>query len=595
MTRPAVVTFYSYKGGVGRTILAANVAVALAARGKTLLWDLDVEAPGMHRVRALRSGGAIDRGFFDWVCEWQAHRGQSPGKSDLTSFAACVHPTPFSDLSILPAHGDDADAAALYFAIDWRFLLGGTPGNDPAEGQQLFNALLLHLGELGFRHVVIDSRTGLTDLGALVSGLIADATVLVGGYGAQNLGGLAQAWRALRRDDSAIREIRGSQPKPELFLVASPIPQSDPDLRAEGRALWAKTFELELSSVHEIPFDQRLLFSEELLIGQEEREVSKAYRRLAGAIEGMLDRRDEAEHAEREEVRARPDVFGDRARDPRLSRTAQGKRFEDRVADLLRLHGYVVESEQLIDSNRVDLVARIQSGVDQTTYLVECKDLARTVTKRTVETLKGWLEQPKARAMNARGMVVGREFAPAAITYGKEHGIRLIAPAELERQLVDFGPYLANHVATFESSPLATAYVTQKARLGVSQPGAPGQNNTPRKKAGRPTVDLVDDLVDYGVQWANGRGNRLWVMLGDYGTGKTAFTEKLGYELAKRAREDREAPVPLLINLRDVPNKASLEDVLHEHWQRATGQLLQLPAHEQIKFLVCSTQLDISL
>lgn len=45
-----IVTFYSYKGGVGRTFALANVAVLLAKRGKrVLLMDWDLEAPGLHR------------------------------------------------------------------------------------------------------------------------------------------------------------------------------------------------------------------------------------------------------------------------------------------------------------------------------------------------------------------------------------------------------------------------------------------------------------------------------------------------------------------------------------------------------------------
>src|SRR4051812_44819450 len=45
-----VCVFYSYKGGVGRTMALCNVAVALAARptvSKVLCVDLDFEAPGV--------------------------------------------------------------------------------------------------------------------------------------------------------------------------------------------------------------------------------------------------------------------------------------------------------------------------------------------------------------------------------------------------------------------------------------------------------------------------------------------------------------------------------------------------------------------
>ena len=45
-----VITFYSYKGGTGRTMALANIAWILAANGKRVLAvDWDLEAPGLHR------------------------------------------------------------------------------------------------------------------------------------------------------------------------------------------------------------------------------------------------------------------------------------------------------------------------------------------------------------------------------------------------------------------------------------------------------------------------------------------------------------------------------------------------------------------
>ena len=45
-----IVTFYSFKGGTGRTMALANVAWILASNGKKVLvvdWDLD--SPGLHK------------------------------------------------------------------------------------------------------------------------------------------------------------------------------------------------------------------------------------------------------------------------------------------------------------------------------------------------------------------------------------------------------------------------------------------------------------------------------------------------------------------------------------------------------------------
>ena len=68
---PFSVTFYSFKGGVGRTVLAANIAALLARSGKTLLWDLDIEAPGLHRIADLASAKRNEAGFFEWLLDWQ--------------------------------------------------------------------------------------------------------------------------------------------------------------------------------------------------------------------------------------------------------------------------------------------------------------------------------------------------------------------------------------------------------------------------------------------------------------------------------------------------------------------------------------------
>ena len=46
----SITTFYSYKGGVGRTMALANVAVLLARKQKRVLTiDWDLEAPGLER------------------------------------------------------------------------------------------------------------------------------------------------------------------------------------------------------------------------------------------------------------------------------------------------------------------------------------------------------------------------------------------------------------------------------------------------------------------------------------------------------------------------------------------------------------------
>jgi septum site-determining protein MinD len=49
--KEVIVTFHSYKGGTGKTLLSANLAVLLAKMGKRVcLLDLDLRAPSLHSI-----------------------------------------------------------------------------------------------------------------------------------------------------------------------------------------------------------------------------------------------------------------------------------------------------------------------------------------------------------------------------------------------------------------------------------------------------------------------------------------------------------------------------------------------------------------
>jgi WD40 repeat protein len=550
---PYTITFYSYKGGVGRTLLAANLGVLRARKGKTLIWDLDIEAPGLHHIPDLKPQSPIKTGFFEWLKQWQAARAaDKDAKPDYDALASCVLPTNLSgDLHILPAHADTANAALLYGEIDWDAFLV----RDLKLGFRLFNDALEYFAAQGYQTVLLDARTGITDLGGLLTAFLPHVLVMVGNYGAQNVKGLAGIHRNLRPAFEGKLKARGDRPPLECVLVASPIPDNFPE-RATAQAVWREAFGYAVhEGLLEIPFDETVLFTDRLMAhhGEPGSRARLVYENLNVLIQSWHDanlvvsRRIETSRAERPE-------------DYRIlflkNKTAQerGKTFEERVAHLLRLLGYEVEKEQLFDGNRVDLVGIKKGDFGQvTTWFVECKTYTGAVPKEAAEKLDVWLSKPQAQARRARGMLIAeREFSVAALTYCKSDSQRLLALtfADLERSLFDFSPYLARLRARYEASALSRHYIDQKVLL-EKQPEAPPA-----------------DLLPHALEWANGRGGRLWLLLGDYGTGKTSFVSHFAWQLARRCETDANAPVPLAINLRDIPNASDLETLLAEHLRR---------------------------
>ena len=316
---PFTVTFYSYKGGVGRTLLAANVAVELSRRGKTLLWDLDIEAPGLHRIERIAPGSPAPAGLFEWLIEWQDKRKLDDlTPRDTDKLIASIRATQgATNLHVLAAHGVDADVAGLYQQIDWhRFFV-----REPERGIKLLKVLLEAFHCAGYERVIIDSRTGITDIGGLLVALVPHVTVLMGNFGVQNTAGLTAIWKALQGaadpNKSLIERIVDA-PLTRL-LVASPIPTGDPAKAGELLARWAKDFGADIKPI-EIPFDERLRYREELLaLTNPDSPTAQAYKRLATQLGAIESQRIQDAEAQESALRERPDLL------PRGSRSTPSK------------------------------------------------------------------------------------------------------------------------------------------------------------------------------------------------------------------------------------------------------------------------------
>lgn len=191
-----LVTFYSYKGGVGRTFLLANVAVLLAKWGlRVLCVDWDLEAPGlMHYFRRtersrLRAGGKVGAPVVTYYDLPDA----TGGIVDIVAAVNGKEPVHWRDF-VLEAAGED-----------WKLhvLPAGSPGDDyvkevhKLDWNHLYDNCNLgwHLEEIrnqwiaDYDIVLVDSRTGLTDIGGICTAQLPDILVLLSSATRQSLEG----------------------------------------------------------------------------------------------------------------------------------------------------------------------------------------------------------------------------------------------------------------------------------------------------------------------------------------------------------------------------------------------------------------------
>src|SRR5438270_2050592 len=98
------VTFYSFKGGVGRTMAMANVGLALARAGRrVLLVDFDLEAPGLDTFDLIKPSESMP-GIIDFVTEY----GKTCLAPDVKQFMyECSHPGLNAKVWVMPTGRQD--------------------------------------------------------------------------------------------------------------------------------------------------------------------------------------------------------------------------------------------------------------------------------------------------------------------------------------------------------------------------------------------------------------------------------------------------------------------------------------------------------
>ncbi len=211
-----IITFYSYKGGTGRTMALANVAWILASNGNRVLSvDWDLESPGLHKffhpfldestvsatpgvIEIINdyASAAVDPGerSDDWHLEF-AHVQRHAVSLDWV----------FPDggrLDFLSAGRQNRDYSAAVCSLDWDNFY------DRLGGGRFFRAMRDDMKQ-NYDYVLIDSRTGLSDVADICTIELPDVLTICFTLSDQSIEGAANVARQIsgRYRDRNIRVL----------------------------------------------------------------------------------------------------------------------------------------------------------------------------------------------------------------------------------------------------------------------------------------------------------------------------------------------------------------------------------------------------
>ncbi|MFT3769330.1 MAG: AAA family ATPase [Minicystis sp.] len=189
--------FYSYKGGVGRSLFVANLSLFLArfAAKKVLTVDLDLEAPGLH-YKYEETGvkvPPIEAGLVDTLHDY-LHAATPPATLPILD----LWPGPEGgSVHFFPAGAAPRTAYWDKLAtMNFHELMRG----EEKLGSLLFREVLEHIREqLQPDIVLIDARTGVTELGGAAAQIWAQQAFCMALDQAEHLEGIRAVMRGIAR------------------------------------------------------------------------------------------------------------------------------------------------------------------------------------------------------------------------------------------------------------------------------------------------------------------------------------------------------------------------------------------------------------
>ncbi len=273
-----IITFYSYKGGVGRTMCLANIAVLLAKWGhKVLVVDWDLEAPGLERYFAPENFNGTTK-TESYGIDFQLIK-EKPGLINLLNdrnLEAWKE-------TLIPVNIPEATLPINFISAgrrDERYFQQVRDFNVESfykkqDGGEFIENLRIAWSE-SYDFVLIDSRTGITEINGICTIQMPDLVVLL--FTATN-----QGFEGVM--DIADRASKAQQKLPydRHRLLFLPVLTRVESAEKEKTHFWIEHFSIQLKGIYEpwlpshikredfmlvtkIPHEAYYVFGEELAV-----------------------------------------------------------------------------------------------------------------------------------------------------------------------------------------------------------------------------------------------------------------------------------------------------------------------------------------
>jgi tetratricopeptide (TPR) repeat protein len=283
------ITFYSYKGGVGRSLALSNMAMRLSEfKKKVCVMDFDLEAPGLeYKFRNYIRGGSTGVGLVEYIHKFACNKNLPTNISDYTQSLTTGNNQIPSITFIGAGNYVQPDYWKKLSEIHWNELF-----YENGDGVRFFIDLKAKIEkELTPDFLLIDSRTGITDISGITLRLFADDVVILAANNQESLLGSGMVINTIANNKHS---LFGRNPKIHFVLTRLPFTIEDRikenQIITQTKGFLKLKTKLDFNDILVIHSDRRLeenerpMIADETEIETEKVSISKDYLKLFDVI-----------------------------------------------------------------------------------------------------------------------------------------------------------------------------------------------------------------------------------------------------------------------------------------------------------------------